>query len=243
MSKEIEVSGKNIKITTNSSEQTISSGKYDSNSKTTKVDHSINDVRESGINKTFDYKGDVQIVSDGYGEKVNSSVKIVGTPEMFEQKNYKILNNALAKFAALALQSGDDRHSTMSSVNFVPKVQTSATSSYQSKKSLDFPQLNTFSEIPKFLEKVGTWFVNCQIENVKEKTRALAQLNLERELRQIEINSKKKELELNDVVNPQFGSPATEDKVGVNYNITRQDAYESYLENVDTILAAQNKIC
>lgn len=68
-------------------------------------------------------------------------------------------------------------------------------------------------------------------------------MNLERELRQIEINSKKKELELNDVVNPQFGSPATEDKVGVNYNITRQDAYESYLENIDTILAAQNKIC
>lgn len=93
---------------------------------------------------------------------------------MFEQKNYKILNNALAKFAALALQSGDDRHSTMSSVNFVPKVQTSATSSHQSKKSLDFPQLNTFSEIPKFLEKVGTWFVDCQIENAKEKTRALA---------------------------------------------------------------------
>lgn len=243
MSKEIEVSGKNIKITTNSSEQTISSGKYDSNSKTTKVDHSINDVRESGINKNFDYKGDIQIVSDGYGEKVNSSVKIVGTPEMFEQKNYKILNNALAKFSALALQTGDNRHSTTPSVNFVPKTQTVATSSYQSNKPLEFPQLNSLSDIPKFAEEVGLWFVDCQIENVKEKTRTLGILNLEIQKRQSEINSKKKEQELNDVVTPQFGSPATEDKIGVNYNVTRQDVYESYLENIDTILAAQNKIC
>lgn len=162
---------------------------------------------------------------------------------MFEQKNYKILNNALAKFAALALQTGDNRHSTKPSVNFVPKTQTVATSSYQSKKPLEFPQLNNLSDIPKFTEEVGKWFVNCQIENAKEKTRTLGNLNLEIQKRQSEINSKKKEQELNDVVAPQFGSPATEDKIGVKYNVTRQDAYESYLENIDTILAAQNKIC
>lgn len=143
----------------------------------------------------------------------------------------------------MALQTGDNRHSTTPSVNFVPKTQTVATSSYQSNKPLEFPQLNSLSDIPKFAEEVGLWFVDCQIENVKEKTRTLGILNLEIQKRQSEINSKKKEQELNDVVTPQFGSPATEDKIGVNYNVTRQDVYESYLENIDTILAAQNKIC
>lgn len=244
MSKEIEVTGKNVKITTNFSEQTISQGKYDSNSNTTKVDHSINDIRESGTNKTSDYKGNVQTICDGFGEKMNSHVKIVGTPEMFDSKNYKILNNALAKLGALSLQVGDNRFSLPSEPIITPNLETTATSDYQVKHSLTPPQLNSISDINTYLLEVSKWFVNLHLDNAKEKLKIINQLNLERNERQQQITKERNELDgtlTSDYLNNN-GSPANEDKVNVTHNITRKDLYEAYLENIDTILAAQSKI-
>lgn len=260
MSKRITSDGKNIKIQTDGVVQDISQGKYHTTSGITTSSHNQNGTRESGTTRNTEYTGNSQEVCAGRGVTSEYNLKICGTPELFSGQAQRTADAAVAKLTGLSLQSGDNRHSQAPSGIPMPdftKVVTSMTSSLQNTLQPNLPEIARLADFPVFFAKLGAWFASLSAANLAEGAARAAALEIDRQIEQtkIAVEAKMKamgespEKIANAITEALSGggssptAPATEDNEGVAYNITRRDVYDAYVENIDTILAAQKQIC
>lgn len=260
MSKRITSDGKNIKIQTNGVVQDVSQGKYHSTSGITTASHNQNGSRESGTTRNTEYTGNSQEVCAGRGVTSEYNLKVCGTPELFSGQAQRTADAAVAKLTGLTLQTGDDRHAKTESGIPMPdftKVVTCMTSSFQNTLQPNLPEIARLADFPVFFAKLGAWFASLSAANLAEGAARAAALEIDRQIEQtkIAIEAKMKamgespEKIANAITDALSGggsspsAPATEDKEGATYNITRRDVYDAYVENIDTILAAQKQIC
>lgn len=260
MSKRITSDGKNIKIQTDGVIQKVSEGTYQSNSPITATTHSQNGLRESGTTRNVEVSGNSQEVCAGRGVTSEYNLKICGSPELFTGQAQRTADAAVAKLAGLSMQPGDNRHSASKSPIPIPdftKVVTSMTSSLQNALQPNLPEIARLQDFPIFFAKLGAWFASLSAANLAEGAARAAALEIDRQIEQTKIALEAKMKEMGEspekiaesITNALSGgqlsptAPATEDNEGVTKNITRRDVYDAYVQNIDTILAAQKQIC
>lgn len=246
MRKKISSDGKNVKIITDGVTQEVSEGSYNANTPLTSTVHSQNGIRESGTSRNVEITGNSQEVYAGRGVTSEYNLKVVGSPELFSGQAQRVADNALSSMAGLTLQTGDNRNSAAAGGLPIPdfkKVVSSMTSSFQNQLAPELPEITRIQDIPIFFAKVAVWFSSLNVANLAETSARAAALEIERQVEQTKITMEKKTKELGENFTLSgITTPATEDKENVTKNITRQDVYDAYVKNIDTILAAQREI-
>lgn len=240
--------GNTTTVERNGVTQNISFGEYSATTPLTSIQCSHSGVRVNGSSRNVDITGNSQENYAGRGLTCEYSIRVVGSPELFEATAQIAADNALNDLVGLMLQPGDDRNFQMG--DLIPKLNfrqivSKMTSSAQSDLTPPAPTIKSFEDVPIETAKLASWFSSLSLSNLAFQAAKAAALEVERQVTQQAINIQRTA----EALGNQFGlgegsasSPSSEEKSESSYNITRQDVADAYLKKIDPLLAAQRQI-
>lgn len=242
----ISVEGNTTTIHKEQSTQTLRRGEYNSQNDISKTQFTQNNNRSQGFSKNEEYNN-CQENYNLFGRTTGADIIVVGTPKMFEGNEQKIADNILSNINGLLLQPGDDRRQMSAAELQDVGIEAFAHMTAAQTSSMPSLKLNSFStaieDVGKYIGEIGTWLSDMELSNSAEAAKCYAEFKLERMEKQKEIFKQKMQKEYGEsFTNITASSPATEDKLFPNKNITRGDVYEQYIPELNTLLAAQREI-
>lgn len=229
---------------------TYEDGHYRANTPIAAVSHEQNGIRQSGTSRNVEISGNSQECYAGRGVTSEYNIKMVGSPTMFTGRDQKTADAALNELKSLMLQPGDNGKelnlASLPTLDFqaaTSSMTTSMTDSFTPQP----PQINRLEDLPMFTAYMGTWLESVSVSNALYQSACAGALEIERQIMQKKQSIKRLakkfgDLDFQSLLGGNIGLPSTEDVPDKEYNITRSRVYETYIPQINTLLAAQNNI-